>query len=138
MNSRGPVVWYLGLILAVVAGIAISLVLLWIASGEQIQVNQFYEEHGNEQLTDEEYRYWDLISRRLVPEAHGDGSDNPHWRDRGPVRPVRGPRVPTGTPVSAPCGDPRVRDNRILNGVGRLDLPVERDWCAQFPSIPLL
>jgi hypothetical protein len=63
MNSRGPVAWYLGLILAVVAGLAISLVLLWIASGEQIQVNQFYEQHGNEQLTDEEYRYWDAISR---------------------------------------------------------------------------
>lgn len=63
MNNRGPVLWYLGLILAVVAGVAISLVLLWIASGEQIQVNEFYETHGNEQLTDEEYRYWDAISR---------------------------------------------------------------------------
>jgi hypothetical protein len=63
MSSRTPVVWYLGLILVVVVQLAISIALIWIASGEQIQFNAFYEAHGNEQLTDEEYRYWDAVSR---------------------------------------------------------------------------
>jgi heme A synthase len=63
MNSRTPVAWYLGLILVVVVQLAIALWLIWIAGGEQIQVNQFYEAHGNEQLTDEQYRYWDRISQ---------------------------------------------------------------------------
>jgi ABC-type spermidine/putrescine transport system permease subunit II len=62
MIRREPIGWYVGLVLVIVVPIVIAVVLLWNASGQQILVNEFYTSQ-NEQITDEEYRYWDAIQR---------------------------------------------------------------------------
>ncbi|HEX7833976.1 MAG TPA: hypothetical protein VF479_00745 [Pseudolysinimonas sp.] len=63
-SRRGPVVWYLGLIAIIVGTLAISVVLIWIASGQQILVDGFYtSQTDGTTLTEEEYRYWDGIMR---------------------------------------------------------------------------
>lgn len=57
-------VWYLGLIAVVVIPVAISLVLIWVASAQQIRVDEFYtSQTGGELISEEEYRYWDSLMR---------------------------------------------------------------------------
>ena len=64
MTRRGPIGWYLGLIAIVVIPVAISVVLIWVASGEQIRVDEFYtSQTGGELISEEDYRYWDSIMR---------------------------------------------------------------------------
>jgi hypothetical protein len=63
MNSRQPLGWYVALILLVIVAVATSMVLLWTSAVQEIEVSQFYSEQSGEIIDDEEYRYWDAISR---------------------------------------------------------------------------
>jgi hypothetical protein len=63
MNRRQPLGWYAALVLLVVVAIATSVVLLWTSSAQQLEVNDFYSTQNGEIIDDEEYRYWDSISR---------------------------------------------------------------------------
>jgi hypothetical protein len=63
MNRRQPVGWYLALVLLVIVAVTTSVVLLWTSSAQQLEVNDFYATQNGEIIDDEEYRYWDSISR---------------------------------------------------------------------------
>jgi hypothetical protein len=63
-TRRGPVGGYLGLILIFLVLATVSVVLVWVASSQQILVNDFYQSQGaGETITNEEYQYWDTLSR---------------------------------------------------------------------------
>jgi hypothetical protein len=64
MSSRGPIVWYLGLIALAIVPAVLAVVLIWDASGTQIRVDEFYtSQQGGDTVTEEEYRYWDGLMR---------------------------------------------------------------------------
>jgi hypothetical protein len=66
MNSRRPTAWYLGLLALIVIPAAIALLQIWVASGDQLRVDAFYASRDDGQFTEEEYRYWDAISRNAI------------------------------------------------------------------------
>jgi hypothetical protein len=62
MTDRRPIGWYLGLILIAVVATTTAIVLTWIASDMQIQVNEFYTSNPGGLFDESDYRQWDILS----------------------------------------------------------------------------
>ena len=62
MNDRRPIGWILGLIVIAIVATTTAVVLTWIASDLQIQVNQFYEGQQGELFDEDVYREVEILS----------------------------------------------------------------------------
>lgn len=63
MNSRQPLGWYVALVVLVIVAVGTSVMLIWTSAVQEIEVSEFYSQQSGEIIDDEEYRYWDAISR---------------------------------------------------------------------------
>jgi hypothetical protein len=63
MSERRPIGWIVGLIALAAVTFTAAVVLTWVSSDLQIQVNRYWEStNGSEPVAEDVYREWDRIS----------------------------------------------------------------------------
>jgi len=63
MIERRALPWLAGLVAMIFAMAGLGFWLLWTAAGIQVQVNKFFSSQvGDQQLSEDIYRYWDRLS----------------------------------------------------------------------------